>query len=274
MGLGSLFGKDWTVARNGGLRFVARHPILSEIAGQLASFDLGDLAGQRAAIYVGVHAFTRRLLPPGFRIGIQTEQYLDATGRMLWGKPSRAALLRHVLQYDVLLDLSPQNRPAYGFLPQALQRRLRFGPMIFPDQSPEFRPGAAEGKLLFFGALNPRRQAALAALGDRVRVLPYGTHGTALGAEIAGCRGILNLHFAEGIYTEYPRLLTSLLWGKPLWSDPLAPPLVAGQHYLTMDQDDPAVTGASVYQQCRDDFARQHRFGGFLAAALGNAPAR
>ncbi|MGV8953956.1 MAG: hypothetical protein ACOH2M_22855, partial [Cypionkella sp.] len=181
MSLASFFGKDWTVARQGRLRFVARHPILSEIADQLASFDLGDLAARPASIYVGVHSFTKRVLPSGFKIGIQTEHFYDQTGATLWGLPSRAAILRRAMQYDVLLDLSPLNAPAYAFLP-AFQ--------------------AGDGDLVFFGAMNEHRSEAIARLSQSqpVRVLTYGTHGAALLAEIAAARGVVNLHFGAGIY--------------------------------------------------------------------------
>jgi hypothetical protein len=268
MGLASFFGKDWTVARNRGLRFVARHPILSEIADQLASYDLGDLAEKRATIYVGAHSFTKRVLPPGFKIGLQTEHFFDENGLTLWGLPSRAAILRRALQYDVLLDLSPLNAPAYAFLPAVLRRRLRFGPHLFPDVLPDYHP--AEGDLLFFGATNDRRADLLAriAVQHPLRNLPYGTHGTALLAEIARAHGVLNLHFSEGIYTEYPRLLTAALSGKVVWSDRLAAPLLAGRHYVALDQQPDQAELAAIYRRFCDEFAARHRFSLALREAL------
>lgn len=267
MGLSSFFGADWTVARNGALRFVARHPILSDLAAIFASYDLGEVAGRKASVYVGVHSFTKRILPPGFRIGIQTEQFFDADGRSLWGVQSRARILRQAWQYDALLDLSPLYRPAYAFLPGFLQRRLRFGPYVYPSHVPAFQPGDAGAPLLFFGAVNPRRQKALDALGKAVRVLPYGVYGDALTAEIAAAKGVLNLHFSEGVYTEYPRLLSALMHGKALWSEPLAPPLIAGRHYLRLEDAEQA-DGRAAYDACAREFAQAHQLRDFLAVAL------
>jgi hypothetical protein len=267
MGLASFFGADWTVAQNGNLRFVARHPILSDLATIFASYDLGKLADKKASIYVGVHSFTKRILPPGFRIGVQTEQFFDANGRSLWGEQSRARILRQAWQYDVLLDLSPLNRPAYAFLPGFLRRRLRFGPHIYPSQLPRFQPGEVGAPLLFFGAINPRRKRVLDAMGASVRVLPYGIYGDALTAEIAMAKGVLNLHFADGVYTEYPRLLTALMHGKALWSETLAPPLIAGLHYLPLAQAK-AGDGSDAYAACASDFVRGHQLRDFLATVL------
>lgn len=268
MGITSFFGKDWTIARNGGLRFVARHPILSEIADQLCAYDLGDLARQRATIYVGAHSFTKRMLPPGFKIGLQTEHFFDENGATLWGLPSKAAILRRALQYDVLLDISPLNAPAYAFLPAFLQRRLRFGPYLFPDVLPSYAP--AKGALLFFGAVNDRRAAHLAQVAERhpLRSLTYGTHGAALLAEIAQARGVLNLHFSGGIYSEYPRLLTAALAGKVVWSAPLAAPLQGGRHYVDLDQTPDETELAAIYHRFCSEFASKYRFSTALREAF------
>lgn len=267
MALSSFFGADWTVARNGNLRFVARHPILSDLAAIFAGYDLGPLADRKASVYVGVHSFTKRILPPGFRIGIQTEQFFDASGRSLWGTQSRWRILRQAWQYDVLLDLSPLNRPAYEFLPALLQRRLRFGPHIFPSHLPPFHPGEVGAPLLFFGAINQRRQQVLDEMGKTVRILPYGVYGAHLTAEIMAAKGVVNLHFSDGVYTEYPRLLTALMHGKALSSEELAEPLVAGRHYLPLAQAKRA-DGAAEYAACAGEFAQRHRLDDFLATAL------
>jgi hypothetical protein len=268
MSLSSFFGKDWTTARNGGLRFVARHPILSEIADQLASFDLGDLVARHAAIYVGAHSFTKRLLPPGFKIGLQTEHFYDQTGAKLWGLPSRAAILRWALQYDILLDVSPLNAPAYEFLPGSLRRKIKFGPHLFPDTLPAY--AGSSGDLIFFGAMNDRRRAEIAKLGQlqSLQVLPYGTHGQALQAQITRAGGIVNLHFSAGVYSEYPRLLTAALAGKAVWSDPLAQPLICGQHYFALTDRPSLAEQSAVYDRFCSAFAAKHRLSDFLRAVL------
>lgn len=225
---------DWTWHRNGQITFVARHPILSDIAQTLASYDLPeDVTGVApVTVYVGAHSFTRRVLPRGLKIGLQTEQYLDESGAALWGRATRGRLLRHALQYDMLADLSPANAPAYRVLPPWLRRKLHIGPHIFPDALPPYQPG--DGPLAFFGARNPRRDAILADLEreHRVSILPNGLFGAARGEALASAQAVLNLHFEDGIYAEYPRILVAALAGKALVSDPLGAGLVQGQHYL------------------------------------------
>lgn len=234
----------------------------------MAAFDLGELSAQQAAIYVGLHRIPKRLLPWGFKIGLQTEQFFDASGTPLWGHKSRAAILLWALQYNVLLDISPLNAPAYDFLPKVLRSKIKFGPYLFPDTLPEYT-GSAED-LIFFGAINPRRGAQIAALTPQknLRVLPDGTFGAPLKAEIAGCGGIVNLHFSDGVYSEYPRLLTAALMGKAIWSELLAPPLLCGQHYFALTDRPSLAAQRAVYDRFCDEFAAQHRLSDFLRAVL------
>lgn len=234
---------DQTCHRNGQLTFVARHPVLSDIARTMAGYDLpaGLTSAAPIIIYVGSHRFSNRILPRGLKIGIQTEHFLDDHGRALWWKARRWRLLRQVLKFDMLVDLSAANAPVYQFLPGFLARKVVFGPYIFPDQLPDFTPGGESGDapVAFFGALNPHRQARLEAIGQslRVQVLPEGCFGPDLHRHLAPAKAVLNLHFADGKYTEYPRLLSALLAGKALISDPLGRGLQRGVHYL--DPTDP-----------------------------------
>jgi hypothetical protein len=268
MKIASLFGRDWTVNYNGKIRFVGRHPVLTDIAAQLASINLGDQANKRAGIYVGVHFFTRRVLPFGFKMGLQTEQFYDEDGKKLWGLCSNATILRWALQYDVLLDFSPLNAPAYDFLPSYLRKKIKFGPHIFPDTLPTF--AGTMGKLIFFGALNDRRRAKITAITqqERLRVVQNETYGTALQNQIADSGGILNLHFSAGVYSEYPRLLTAALAGKAVWSDPLAQPLICGQHYFALTDRPSLAEQSAVYDRFCSAFAAKHRLSDFLRAVL------
>ena len=168
----------------------------------------------------------------------------------------------------MLLDVSPLNAPAYGFLPDVLRRKIKFGPHVFPDTLPAF--AGSSGDLIFFGAMNDRRQTQITATAplQSLQVLAYGTHGRALQAQIARAGGIVNLHFSAGVYSEYPRLLTAALAGKAVWSDPLAQPLVCGQHYFALTDRPSLAEQSAVYDRFCSDFAAKHRLSDFLRAVL------
>jgi hypothetical protein len=270
-----LFNLDRTESRQGDVVLHARHPVLSDLAEMLTGPGFALPQGQPVRVMVGVHGFARRILPGGLRIGMQTEQLADATGKPLWGARAVAGpgrgLGRQLRRHAALIDLAPENRPAYASLGEAALRRVVFGPFLFPDIPPAFEPGTG-ADLVFFGALNDRRRALLRAIAERrpVKILPEGTHGAALRAAIAPAAGVLNLHFADGIYTEGPRLLVALLAGKPVFSEQLAPPLACGTDYLTPEEIASADRRAAVFAAFRDGFARRHRF----SEALGHAIAR
>ena len=99
-----------------------------------------------------------------------------------------------------------------------VEAKVLFGPHIFPDAAitPNFQPEAP----VFFGALNDRRRGLLADLQAKrpVEVAPHGTFGRPLDALIAKQGAVLNLHFREGQYSEYPRFLKAYVRGKPVQS--------------------------------------------------------
>lgn len=120
------------------------------------------------------------------------------------------------------------------------------------------------------------RAARIAALTlqHNLRMLPVGTFGAALQAQIAGCGGIVNLHFSDGVYTEYPRLLTAALMGKAIWSELLAPPLLCGQHYFALTDRPNLPTQRAFYDRFCHEFAAQQSLSDFLRAVLpANLPA-
>ncbi|WP_128515053.1 hypothetical protein [Tabrizicola thermarum] len=224
-------------------------------------------------VYVGVHVIDRPIETGRVRIGIQTEQYLDRQGQPMWRIPKERFRLRHATFYDVLLDFSADNAPAYDFLPEDLRAKVLFGPHIFPGApiTPDFQPAPP----VFFGALNDRRRALLADLQTRrpVEVAPHGTFGRPLDALIAKQGAVLNLHFREGTYSEYPRFLKAYLRGKPVVSEPLAPPLQSDLHYFNLEAQLTAQEIAQVFENLAS-FAAQHSFQAFLQAALDRARVR
>ena len=109
--------------------------------------------------------------------------------------------------------------------------------------------------------------SALAPL-QNIKLLPYGTHGAALQAQIAKSGGIVNLHFSAGVYSEYPRILTAALAGKVIWSDPMAQPLICGQHYFALTDKPSLAEQSAVYHRFCSDFAAKHRLSDFLHGVL------
>ncbi len=245
------------------------HRVLRDFGNDLAACITAPLS-QPVDVYVGVHVIDRPLDTGRFKIGIQTEQYLDQTGQPMWRIPKERFRQRHATFYDVLLDFSADNAPAYDFLPPELRAKLIFGPHIFPDApiTPDFQPTAP----VFFGALNDRRRTLLADLQAKspVEVAPHGTFGRPLDALIAKQGAVLNLHFREGTYSEYPRFLKAYLRGKPVLSEPLAPPLQPDLHYFNLGTEPTANKTEKIFKNLAS-FAAQHSFAAFLQNAVSRA---
>lgn len=255
-----------------GVDLYSGHRVLRDFSHDLARCLSGPLS-QPVDVYVGVHAVDRPAETGRFRIGIQTEQFLDSAGRPLWRFPRERFRRRFASFYDLLLDLSPLNAPAYDFLAPDLRAKLRFGPHIFPATpvTPDFQPTPP----VFFGSLNDRRRGLLAELkGKRpIEVAPHGTFGRGLDALIARQGAVLNLHFSDGVYAEYPRILKAYLRGKPVLSEPLSPPLLPGQHYFDLAAEP---TGASTQALFRNlaELAARHSFQTFLETSLAESGQR
>jgi hypothetical protein len=259
--------------------FHATHAVLQDLAQDLAA-TLTAPVGARIALHVGMH--TGNIVqadgprdPAVVTIGLQTEQLFDARGVALWKAHLAARIAAKVAQYDVVLDLSSANRRVYAALPPALQGRVLFGPHIFPATPPDLaiRP---DGPCLFVGSFNQRRRQIRRRLlrqGIAVSVVPLRTFGTALRAELQPAAAMMNIHFAQGLYTEYPRLLKSVLAGKPFISEDLADPLVAMEHYVPLARANagPAALTRTYHQLC-DLVCSDYSLQGFLAGVIARHP--
>jgi hypothetical protein len=242
------------------------HRVLEDFARDLASGLLTPLS-EPVDVFVGVDRIPRPPDTGRLRIGIQTEQMLDQTGKRMWNVPKRG--IRHALvtRYDSILDLSPDNRPAYRFLPVELRQKIRFGPRVFPDQ--ELVADFVDAPPLFVGWKNERRRAILARLRSERPIVTLQTKlfGAELARKLAGQGAMLNVHFGEGVYTEVPRFLKACLAGKPVLSEPLGKPLIEGTHYLPLDA---VLTEEAVEQlfAALRDLAAVYRFRSFLEGAI------
>ncbi|WP_353180871.1 hypothetical protein [Salinisphaera sp. T5B8] len=247
----------------------SRHVVLNDFAAALLAGlpDNFELA-RPVAVICGIHNnFPRAVYKTHFTIAIQTEQLLDENAKALWGlrRPRiRKTLLKHLWHADLLLDLSPSNRAAYRWFPRFLQRRLRFGPHIFPQRAADYVP-ASSSRAVFIGELNARRTRLLEGLStEGVDVVSGGLYGPALYSAIEANTGIVNIHNEAGVYTEYPRLLLAVNAGKPVFSEPLSKEFLPGQHYFGLQASPSQTELARVYRNMADLLTREYCFAQFL----------
>lgn len=184
-------------------------------------------------LFWGIH----RIVPPikrnRPRIGVQTEQLYDQLGDQMWRQITFQSLIKKFLYYDRIIDINPTNWRAYQNLPKFLKQRVIVGPYIFPSEPCEYKI-SQDGYVVFFGSLNERRQRIISELQRLlpVKVVPKNTYGVELDEHIGNATAILNIHYADGVYSEYPRILKAVLSGKVLISDELDSNLKANMHYI------------------------------------------
>ena len=183
-------------------------------AGHPCQTLVNGLEASRRNIILGGHLLSARnaaLLPAG-SIVFNSEQ-LD--NEATWTQHSGA--YREVLNRHWVWEYSSANLPLLGHrradvIPFLFNRRLR-------------RPGAglaADGPLLFYGALTPRREALLAQLraaGLAVETL-FGVYGAARDAVLFRSLAVLNLHNRDDARQFEPlRCFYPLINGVPVFSE-------------------------------------------------------
>ena len=240
------------------------HPILDQVAEDIAKgIAINALPDKDIVVYIGAHKRFKGLTKrKGFKICVQTEHFLDARGQSLWRKPRWVRMLANLLICDLMLDLSIYNKKVYRWLPRALKNKVVFGPKIFPSAPVKHVEG--NGTALFFGTVNTRREKLISG-SETYATLDDGIFGAALEEKIANASAVLNVHFSAGLYTEYPRLLSAYLAGKPLVSETLSPELEEGRHYITLGAQANAKRFADTFTSFCTDFAAHNRFTDFLS---------
>lgn len=257
--------------RHEGLVFAARHRVLADVAVDL-SRSLPENHGYEATIFLGLHMFFGLPDVEGARLGIQTEQLLDAAGTPMWRAFDSGRRRRLTSAMSGVLDFSLTNAPAYADMRPKRREKIMFGPYVFPSRPVPFR-AAGEG-ICFAGSQSGRRAEIIAQLKQHtpVDVASRGTFGAGLAERMQNSAGVLNIHFAEGVYSEVPRILKAYLAGKILYSEELADPFVAGRHYLPLsDLPVPSVPPAQVHENFQQDIASRYPFTTFLETALSRA---
>jgi hypothetical protein len=249
--------------------FHAQHAIMLDLAADLTKTLDGPL-GQPVDVFVAAHQ-SRWFTPSGrLRVALQTEQLYDEAGVPMLKAFRENRITNFINRFDAVLDFAYCNRPAYDGLSEALLAKVHFGPHIFPRHPRPLQPGGEA--LLFVGGTNKRRDEGLAAVSalQTVARAPEGTFGAGLDALIAASAGMVNIHLKDGTYTEYPRLLKAILHGKPFWSEALAQPLKAGEHYFDLAAQPDVSEIARVYNAATRMLAERYSFSGFLESLLAS----
>lgn len=145
-----------------------------------------------------------------------------------------------------------------------LERKDRLWALYFSERQTGFK-GVSIEKYIFYGSINTRRAELLKRLPtEYIAQLPLNTYGPDLDEAIANHLAVLNIHFDDGVYTEYPRLLSAYLNGKPLASETLDPSLVSGKHYLPLDDILNIERLREVYENFHVDYAQKHTLDDYL----------
>lgn len=222
----------------GGISFLSPSPILKNVTDDIISgLPKGISSSCPVTIYVGIHRnFGRHWFRKGVRIGLQTEHIFDAEQKPLWGGKSADFDInvgQAISRSNFILDINVNSKKYYRNLPKGTKGKIYFGPHIFPDQQIQQRAGGND--FIFYGnvrGIQRRERILCSLLGKGVKVIPENTFGTDLKEEIADSKGILNIHVMDGVYAEAPRILSAVICGKNIISEPLGHPFVSGVHYL------------------------------------------
>ena len=204
--------KNFLVTQIGEVCFYAKHQVLRELI--LMILQQADIPlDKNINVFIGIHHWLTDSLPKNtVNIGIQTEQLFDAKGKKLWGSLPDNHLRVACLKFDVLLDFTEFNNSAYKDFDK--YNRVVFGPYIF---SKEIKLPTREkfSEIYFVGAMNERREKIISELSRHYSVkIVKNEFGEQLNESLSRGAAILNIHFQEGVYAEWPRILLAYVNGK------------------------------------------------------------
>lgn len=254
------------------LTFHARSKILYDLAAQIKNgCDVSNISlNQKETInvFVGIHEFQKFPFDTeATNIGIQTEHYFDFNGRPMWMAKNASKLINGLINLDVILDLSEANNYLYKTLFSYIRKpKITFGPYIFPSE--EILENSTNNKnYIFVGSLNDRRTRILKELNGIT--ITTDSHSEKLKAIIDQSAGVINVHYSDGIYTEWPRLLLAYLSGKAVISEQLGCDIIANKHYqlLTPGQK-PHQNNKTIYTNFSKFVVPRFSFENFLKKTL------
>ena len=219
--------------------FIADHPILKTFALDLL-YSLKNYQLQRPiTFYVGAHrTFSSYWTKNNLKVAIQTEQFCDSNGQRLWWSDNSeftVNIKKSLENCDVFWDLSQHNMPFYreNNLDGLIQTKGVFGPYVFQNKPKKMRT-ISKRHIIFCGTLNHRRRDLIKNFqGPEIKIVQR-VYGETLDKLIDDSAGVLNLHFADGAYTELPRLLSAYNRSRVLISELLASPFIPSEHYINV----------------------------------------
>ena len=222
--------------QHGGITHVFDHPILGEIV-EIICLSSQLFEFPPIEVYWGIHRVRPVTKSKSIRIGIQTEQFRDESGSKIGSPVSLSRIFREILRYDFIIDINQSNLFVYKTLPKFLRRKILLGPYIFPEER-SLASVHGGSNAVFFGSLNERRTRILESIPKKfsVNIIPDKTFGSMLNSSLQNAWCILNVHYYNGTYTEYPRLLKAISCGKPVVSESLDSMLIAGHHYMNLSE--------------------------------------
>jgi hypothetical protein len=230
----------------------------------LEALDLD--VGVNVNLYVGAHQWLfSRLRKDGINIGVQTEQFYDQQGKRLWGYRPTFFLYLLLNKFDYVIDYSEFNKSAYGFMSNS--SRIFFGPYIFPRKRKKYIQPTND-QLIFVGDTSGRRHYLLGKLGQKFQLSCINNRFyDDIISELKECRGLLNIHNEDAVYTEWPRFLMAYVSGKVIFTEALGSPLKEGLHYLRPDgfmgaSDDLKI---SIYNRVDEEIVARYQISKLLA---------
>lgn len=252
--------------KKGNLRFLSRHPVLDQLAADMANYVSNPIALRKNInIYVGTHKFRRiHIRKSGLNLGIQTEQLIDETGNKMWRKQKKYRTIRDIMRYNRILDLSLSNSKVYNWLPEIFKSKIDFGPFIFPTDKIAYSKGNIK-KTLFYGFMNERRRQIINGIEkNTINCCAPDTFGAKLSDEIKDHMGVLNIHFNDGIYSEWPRVLSAYIHGKPIISEQLCSLFHANQDYIDLKNINKFDGYEDIFKNFQNEIARNYKLSEYI----------
>jgi hypothetical protein len=237
---------------------------LQHIAKSLTKEGSKITTENQIAIYVGIHEWINDDINNGCtNIGIQTEQLFDVNQKKLRGYTSSLLTKFYLNKFDYIIDLSDLNKPGYS-LSKSEVNRVIFGPYIFSHRDKHCKERgckANSSKLLFIGKPNERRNNILKEYySTNDYELINGLFFNDLDEKIQESTGLINIHYEDGIYTEWPRLLLAFENNKITYSEKLSAPLKLGYHYADLVRPIKPSEERKIFENFESDIASKHQF--------------
>jgi len=258
--------------KKGNLRFFSRHQALNQDAYNMASMITAPkVLNLKINIYVGIHKFRKKYLKKsGYHLGVQTEQLYDEFGNQMWRKQRKYRLLRDLMIYDRILDFSDHNKLSYQWLLKRFQSKIDFGPYIFPKKTIDISPFSKE-KYIFYGSLNAHRNEIIEKIGHNlIKIVKTDTYGKELSEKIFDHKAVLNIHYKEGIYTEWPRVLSAYLHGKVVVSEKLSSILEPGTDYILINDILKKNNYEKIFNNFNNKIIKNYAIEDYLFSKFGN----